>query len=70
MIMTDQNKKNALSGNIKIVLGALVGAAGGLVVTGLALSSFEFGLFGAMGGAVVSAIAAGAQVESAERAEA
>jgi len=51
----------------KVVLAALTGAVGGLVVTGAVLGSFVFGLFGAVGGAVALSIAALAQVERAER---
>ncbi len=49
-----------------IVAAAVVGAAGGLAGTALVLRSVEFGIFGAVGGAVLSMIGALAQVESAE----
>jgi hypothetical protein len=51
---------------MKIVAAAFVGAVGGLVGTTLVLGSIEFGIFGAVGGAVVSMIGALAQVEHAE----
>jgi hypothetical protein len=64
---TATTKRGAAPGGAKVVLAALTGAVGGLVVTGAVLGSFVFGLFGAVGGAVALAIAALAQVERAER---
>lgn len=60
-------EKGAIPGGVKVVLAALTGAVGGLVVTGVVLGSFVFGLFGAVGGAVFLSIATLAQVERAER---
>jgi hypothetical protein len=54
------------SSTVKIVAAALVGAAGGLVGTAVVLGSLEFGIFGAVGGAVVSMIGALTQLEPAE----
>jgi hypothetical protein len=53
-------------GSWKIVAAAVVGAAGGLAATALALGSLEFAIFGAIGGAVVSMIGALAQSEPAD----
>jgi hypothetical protein len=55
-----------VSSTMKIVGAALVGAAGGLVGTALVLGSLEFGIFGGVGGAVVSMIGALSQFETAE----
>ena len=60
-------EKGTIPGGVKVVLAALTGAVGGLVVTGAVLGSFVFGLFGAVGGAVALSIAALSQVERAER---
>jgi hypothetical protein len=49
-----------------IVAAAVVGAVGGLVGTALVLGSLPFAIFGAIGGAVVSMIAALAHVEHSE----
>lgn len=56
-----------LPGNVQIVLAALFGAAAGLLGTLAVLGSFEFAIFGAVGGAVASAIFALARVERADR---
>jgi hypothetical protein len=55
-----------LSGTAKVVGAALVGAVGGLATTALALGSPEFGIFGAVGGALASMIGVLSQLESAE----
>src|SRR5262245_30480391 len=60
-------EKGAIPGGVKVVLAAVMGAVGGLVGTAAVLGSFELGLFGAVAGAVFTAIAALAQVERAER---
>jgi hypothetical protein len=55
-----------VSPTAKVVAAALVGVVGGLVGTALVLGSPELGIFGAVGGAVVSMIGALAQVERSE----
>jgi hypothetical protein len=52
--------------NAKIVLGAVVGAVGGLVATTVALGSFEFGILGAIGGGLFVMIGALVQSERGE----
>ncbi len=49
--------------NAKIVLGAVLGAAGALLTTALALRSFEFGILAAIGGGLVGMFAALGQHE-------
>jgi hypothetical protein len=51
---------------MKVVGAAVIGAAAGLATTVLALGSPEFGIFGAVGGALASMIGVLAQLESAE----
>lgn len=51
-----------IPGSVRIVAAALLGAVGGLAATA-AVMGFPFGIFGAIGGGVVMAIAAGIQVE-------
>jgi hypothetical protein len=53
-------------GSMKVVLAAVAGAVGGLVVTAVVLGSVPFGILGGIGTAVVSMIAALARVERAE----
>jgi hypothetical protein len=50
----------------RVLLAALGGAAGGLVTTAVALRSFEFGILGAIGGALVVMIGALSQLERTE----
>jgi hypothetical protein len=64
--MVGSHTRSPVSGTVKIVAAALVGAAGGLVVTAVALGSPAFGIFGAIGGAVATAIAAAIHVERSE----
>ena len=52
------------SGTVRIVGAAAVGAVVGLASTSLVLGSLEFGIFGAVGGAVLCMIGALAQVEA------
>ena len=60
------SKPGRVPGTWKVVAAAAVGAAGGLAMTAVALGSFEFGIFGAVGGAVASMIGALAHLEPAE----
>jgi hypothetical protein len=46
-----------------VVLGAGVGAVGGLLTTAVALKSFEFGIFGAVAGALAGMLGALARFE-------
>jgi hypothetical protein len=52
--------------SVKIVAAAVMGAVGGFVATATVLRSVEFGILGGIGAAVVSMIAALAQVEQAD----
>jgi len=52
----------AIPADFRIVGAALLGAVGGLAVTAAAMG-FEFGIFGTIGGAIVSAIAAAIHAE-------
>jgi hypothetical protein len=51
--------------SVQMAAATLIGAFGGLVITTLALGSFEFGIFGAIGGAVATTIAAAIRLERA-----
>ena len=53
-----------------ILLGAVLGAVGGLLAGGLVYGSLVIGLFGAMGGAVAGMIAAVRSLEAAAPADA
>jgi hypothetical protein len=66
MRMNWQVTKKQVPTTVAVVAAALVGAAGGLVGTALALGSVEFGIFGAVGGAVASMIASLAALEHPE----
>jgi hypothetical protein len=54
------------SGTVPVVGAAMLGAAGGLAATVLVLGSLEFGIFGAVGGAVLSMIGVLARLERSE----
>jgi hypothetical protein len=54
---------NRVPGSVRVVMGAVVGAVGGMAMTAAALGSPEFGIFGGIGSAVAGAIAAAIQVE-------
>ena len=56
-----------IPGTVRIVAAALAGAVGGLVVTAAVMGSLAFGVFGAIGAGVATAIAAAIQVEHSER---
>jgi hypothetical protein len=61
--------QQALSGRglvaVKLIVGAVAGAAGGLVATAVALRSFEAGILGAIGGALAVLLGAAVKLERA-----
>jgi hypothetical protein len=64
--MSDELSAQQVPATVKIVGAAVMGAVGGLAVVAGMLGSVEFGIFGAVGGAVVAMIGTLSQLESSE----
>jgi hypothetical protein len=64
--MSDAITSTKGSATVRIVGAAVLGATAGLAATALVVGSVAFGIFGAVGGAVVAMIGALATYENAE----
>jgi hypothetical protein len=64
--VTSEDASTGQAVTARVILAALGGMVGGLVTTAVALRSFEFGILGAVGGALVVMIGTLTRLESAE----